>query len=313
MNSIPLISNVPNINFSMNRGNASPEMQMRQEINTSLVALKREAGTLEGLINEASQILDEVNNRIATLENDTVKKSDIVDVVQSGNMNPVTSNAVANLTSTKFNTSKNDANLCYADSTRVEFFRLSVGCANCPPSNDINPTVIQASTYNDGSYLQVTQMAYDNYSGVASYIRSGYGTVNNITWSSWNKITIDTELNTVVGGHFFRLPSPIGNVRYAKIKIKNYNKSADSVFIAFNCYSMWGVIRENHQCFYRGTLYGIQGISYTPYSSDNDDFFWVKWANYRIVEFVSSKELELVELTATAPSGITFTAPVQWT
>ena len=95
MNSIPLISNVPGVNFSMNRGNTSPEIQMRQEINTSLVALKKEAGTLEGLINEASQILDEVNNRIATLENDTVKKNDVVNVVQSGNMNPVTSNAVA--------------------------------------------------------------------------------------------------------------------------------------------------------------------------------------------------------------------------
>jgi len=96
MNSIPLISNVPGVNFSMNRGNTSPEVQMRQEINTSLVALKKEAGTLEGLISEALQILDEVNNRIATLENDTVKKSDIVDVVQSGNMSAVTSNAVAN-------------------------------------------------------------------------------------------------------------------------------------------------------------------------------------------------------------------------
>ena len=95
MNSIPLISNVPGVNFSMNRGNTSPEVQMRQEINTSLVALKKEAGTLEGLISEASQILDEVNNRIATLENDTVKKNDVVNVVQSGNMNPVTSNAVA--------------------------------------------------------------------------------------------------------------------------------------------------------------------------------------------------------------------------
>ena len=195
MNSIPLISNVPGVNFSMNRGNTSPEIQMRQEINTSLVALKKEAGTLEGLINEASQILDEVNNRIATLENDTVKKNDVVNVVQSGNMNPVTSNAVAELTSTKMNTSKTDANLCYADSTRVEFFRLRTGSANCPPSNDINPTVIQAFTYNDGSYLRVTQMAYDNYSGVASYIRSGYGTVNDvINWSSWNKITTDVDL-----------------------------------------------------------------------------------------------------------------------
>jgi hypothetical protein len=89
MNAIPLINNIPKSNINGN------EKQLRQEINTSLVALKKEAGTLEGLINEAAQMLVTINNRIATLENDTVKKSDIVDVVQSGNMNPVTSNAVA--------------------------------------------------------------------------------------------------------------------------------------------------------------------------------------------------------------------------
>jgi hypothetical protein len=89
MNAIPLINNIPKSNINGN------EKQLRQEINTSLVALKKEAGTLEGLINEAAQMLVTINNRIATLENDTVKKSDIVDVVQSGNMNPATSNAVA--------------------------------------------------------------------------------------------------------------------------------------------------------------------------------------------------------------------------
>ena len=88
MNAIPLINNIPKTNINN-------EKQLRQEINTSLVALKKEAGTLEGLINEAAQMLVTINNRIATLENDTVKKSDIVDVVQSGNMNPVTSNAVS--------------------------------------------------------------------------------------------------------------------------------------------------------------------------------------------------------------------------
>ena len=88
MNAIPLINNIPKTNINN-------EKQLRQEINTSLVALKKEAGTLEGLINEAAQMLVTINNRIATLENDTVKKSDIVDVVQSGNLQPVTSNAVA--------------------------------------------------------------------------------------------------------------------------------------------------------------------------------------------------------------------------
>ena len=94
MNAIPLINNIPKTNINN-------EKQLRQEINTSLVALKKEAGTLEGLINEAAQMLVTINNRIATLENDTVKKSDIVDVVQSGNLQPVTSNAVSGAISTK--------------------------------------------------------------------------------------------------------------------------------------------------------------------------------------------------------------------
>lgn len=238
-----------------------------------------------------------------------------VDVVQSGNMNPVTSNAVAGaIENVIYDSSITDCNVVY-ETGKIKTWWIPDTASNVPNSNtswyilaQCNPTSVSSNKY-------VTQIATcgDNKSINDMYIRHAYKRGNDIVWTAWNKITIDTELNTVVGGHFFRLPSPIGNVRYAKIKIKNYNKSADSVFIAFNCYSMWGVIRENHQCFYRGTLYGIQGISYTPYSSDNDDFFWIKWASYRTVEFVSSKELELVELTATAPSGITFTAPVQWT
>ena len=41
MNAIPLINNIPKTNINN-------EKQLRQEINTSLVALKKEAGTLEG-------------------------------------------------------------------------------------------------------------------------------------------------------------------------------------------------------------------------------------------------------------------------
>ena len=89
MNAIPLI-NVA----TPKRDN---ENQLKQEVNTSLLALKREAFNLETLINQAAQTLVEVNERITALENvqgDYVKKTDVTDTVQSGNMNPVTSNAV---------------------------------------------------------------------------------------------------------------------------------------------------------------------------------------------------------------------------
>ena len=108
MNTIPLINNAPSTNFSMNKLNAvdksgvrsAPvnDAQLRQEVNTSIVALKREAFSLETLINQAAQELINLNNRIAAIEQaegDYVKKADVVDTVTSGNMNPVTSNAVA--------------------------------------------------------------------------------------------------------------------------------------------------------------------------------------------------------------------------
>lgn len=119
-----------------------------------------------------------------------------IDSVTDGSMRPVTSNAVYNLTSTGTDSSKTDANLCYAESTRVAFFRLGIGSSNCPPSNDTNPTYIEAFTFNDGTNIRVTQMAYDNFNGNASYMRSGYKNASdtNIIWTSWEKLTTPTDL-----------------------------------------------------------------------------------------------------------------------
>ena len=121
MNAIPLVFNAPKANINVNSvrpvnanpnkmnmggaagmlggGGLSNEAQLRQEVNTSIVALKREAMSLETLIAQAAQTLQDVNKRITDLENvqgDYVKKTDVTDTIVSGNMNPVTSNAVAN-------------------------------------------------------------------------------------------------------------------------------------------------------------------------------------------------------------------------
>ena len=161
MNAIPLINNAPrpNINVGsigspafnpvaasaklggsiggnvMRQNSASMpvnnETQLRQEVNTSIVALKREAFSLENLIAQAAQTLQDINKRLSELEGkqgDYVKKADAtvesvggsgkyisaisetdgkisatatdlgnmvpVDTVTSGNMHSVTSNAV---------------------------------------------------------------------------------------------------------------------------------------------------------------------------------------------------------------------------
>ena len=59
----------------------------KDSINTSIIAIKRTLERINSLLG-----LTDSENDIDT--NSFVKKSDVVDVVQSGNMNPVTSNAV---------------------------------------------------------------------------------------------------------------------------------------------------------------------------------------------------------------------------
>jgi hypothetical protein len=161
MNAIPLINNAPRPNINVGSigspafnpvaagaklggsigGNVmrqnpasmpvNNETQLRQEVNTSIVALKREAFSLENLIAQAAQTLQNINKRLSELEGkqgDYVKKADAtvasvggdgkyisaisetdgkinatatdlgnmvpVNSVTSGNMHSVTSNAV---------------------------------------------------------------------------------------------------------------------------------------------------------------------------------------------------------------------------
>jgi hypothetical protein len=112
MNAIPLIFNAPKANINVNSvspinvnsirtnnklinatqgmniggaagmlggGGFSNEAQLRQEVNTSIVALKREAFSLENLIAQAAQTLQDINKRLSELEGkqgDYVKKAD---------------------------------------------------------------------------------------------------------------------------------------------------------------------------------------------------------------------------------------------
>ncbi len=64
-------------------------------INTSIIAIKKQLR----LLNEAVGLIDTPDVNIDL--NPFVKKSDIVNTVQSGNLNPVTSNAVATALSTR--------------------------------------------------------------------------------------------------------------------------------------------------------------------------------------------------------------------
>lgn len=125
------------------------------------------------------------------------------------------------------------------------------------------------------------------------------------------------KINTVAqnfASHFLAVAGAGGGTVYVKIRLRNYNKQgAHSVFVAYNCYSEWGVMRESSQCYYRGASYGVQAISWTSYTVDNNDYFWVKFSGYYNIQFVSSHEMYIDTRTTTAPSGITFTNKVAWT
>ena len=201
--------------------------------------------------------------------------SDLTSVIESGNNQPATSGGVYNLTSINTNTSKTDANLCYSDSTRVEFFRLPIKASNCPPSNDTNPTYIEAFTYNDGTYIRVTQMAYDNLNSKASYIRSGNGTTNNITWSSWVKILNQSNVtDTVANGNNDPISSNAvyNNFlnKYKQVKlITAPNGSAiiqtSGNNLIFCCYLIT-ITRDSEQDIAIGIIYWIYGSG-----------FFIKW------------------------------------
>ena len=79
LNNIPVSQNISGAVGMLVNSGLSNENQLRQEVNTSIVALKREAVSLENLIAQAAQTLQDVNNRLSELEgkqSDYVKKAD---------------------------------------------------------------------------------------------------------------------------------------------------------------------------------------------------------------------------------------------
>ena len=201
MNTIPLINNAPSTNFSMNKLNAvdksgvrsAPvnDAQLRQEVNTSIVALEREAFSLETLINKAAQELTNLNNRIAAIEQaegDYVKKSDVVDTVSSGNMNPVTSEAVNNI---NFQGVKYGAN--YDCNTIGDGLALINGqTLNSPYKQGISTYelayILTRSISNDNRFYRMQIVINYLYNNMFTRTYTDNG------WSVWKKVVMDADL-----------------------------------------------------------------------------------------------------------------------
>ena len=197
MNTIPLINNAPGINFSMNKTDragvrSAPvnDAQLRQEVNTSIVALKQEAFSLETLINKAAQELTNLNNRIAAIEQaegDYVKKADVVDTVSSGNMNPVTSNAVdgAIIGNTPYNPFFNNYDTTFNIDTvgagHKTYVRTVVGggtSGTCPSDYGVVETIVG----NNGDWKFQVAKGTDS---DTTYTRQN---INNGGWTAWIKV-----------------------------------------------------------------------------------------------------------------------------
>ena len=198
MNAIPLINNAPRPNINVGSigspafnpvaagaklggsigGNVmrqnpasmpvNNETQLRQEVNTSIVALKREAFSLENLIAQAAQTLQDINKRLSELEGkqgDYVKKADatvasvggdgkyisaisetdgkisateseITSSVSSGNSQPVTSGGVAEaIDHIIYNANITDCNDAFEKGKTKTYWVDGRQVRNCPPSS----------------------------------------------------------------------------------------------------------------------------------------------------------------------------------
>ena len=210
MNDIPLIQKV-DIN----------------SINTSIIAIKKQLKQL----NEALGLVD-----VPSIDTSVfVKKSDVVDVVEADNMNPVTSNAVAT--------------------------------SNAMP----------VDTVTSGNMHSVTSNAVNTEIGKCAY-----------------KITSS---------------SPGNVVHYLQVTFDNYDKANEMPLVLAKCFGCLYLFGENYCKVLAGAQYGVQGLSWTAYTTDNNKYFWVKITAWRSIHILSTRPMRITAWTTTAPSGVTFVSP----
>ena len=111
----------------------------------------------------------------------------------------------------------------------------------------------------------------------------------------------------------FRLTivSPANVITYVKIRLSNYKKGAECPLVMCQVYHTLYCLTDGSVAkILYGDVYGLLGISWTGYTVDNDDFFWLKITAYRHLCLISTHQMHIEARTTTPPSGVTFTAPV---
>ena len=111
----------------------------------------------------------------------------------------------------------------------------------------------------------------------------------------------------------FRLTiaSPANVITYVKIKMPNYHKSVECPLVLCQAWAtLFGLTEGSVAKIIYGGRYGIKGISWTGYETDDDNFFWLQITNYRHLCLISTHQMQIEARTTTPPSGVTFTEPV---
>ena len=230
MNTIPLINNAPSTNFSMNKLNAvdksgvrsTPvnDAQLRQEVNTSIVALKREAFSLETLIAQAAQTLQDVNKRLSELEGkqgDYVKKTDatvasvggdgkyISAISETDGVISATATDLGNMVPVNSVTSGNMHSVT-SGAVYSELFKLLIGENNNPDNFPVDAMrAYKVRNYNigwvsnDGIILTIPwsenyvfQIAVDDQSNFMA-VRSKSGS----SWNDWQQIPLGFGIKNI--------------------------------------------------------------------------------------------------------------------
>ncbi|MBQ5849730.1 MAG: hypothetical protein IIW54_02780 [Lachnospiraceae bacterium] len=190
MNSIPLI-----------KGNTP------QEINTSIIALKKALSELEAQdrllqgtdkdvqdkIKQINELIEGINTHLGTVDthltniDGQITALQPVDTVTSGNMHSVTSNAVSNyLMSGSQGNPINDCNL--ATRNGIWYF---ANAQNCPPTSigfnaPDNSGSLYVQAYSD---IWIDQICQDFYSDGTIFIRSKKAG----TWTPWKRVSVNSD------------------------------------------------------------------------------------------------------------------------
>ena len=253
MNAIPLINNAPkfrpdvNVNVNHIGGQSfnpvSPQMgnvmrqnpasmpinnetQLRQEVNTSIVALKREAFSLENLIAQAAQTLQDVNNRLSELEGkqgDYVKKADATVAGVGGDGKYI---SAISETDGKINATATDlGNMVPVNSvTSGNMHSVTSGAVK-----DYTDTLIKIYQKNIGTYtIGAGQTISPNINSYTKPAPNGYSRLSFLYAKDQNFFHCDVNF--------------ANGVAYATIT-NNYTSSLTSKFVLYHIYIPWsGVI-----------------------------------------------------------------------